>query len=249
MAHTEHGGHRQFLDAAARALISEDDIWQVETLAGGSTLVARTDDGDEGVVALIEVGLLDATVTVDDVLRVEALAAEAGATALDGRPATFICARREPARDAIQAAFLRNMRILNVRPIGANTWGHDEAVLSRQQFTQPPDAPALSEQQWQVIHDGGGNAVFHDRRWIPIATFSGLRAELAWREATEVSSAGSAWGSWCFEMPAGTVMTVPEQPPIPVTSVTLRFHKEMCRLQATSEESAFIALATDWLWG
>lgn len=131
MTRTERLRHRQFLDALAAALIEEDDIWQIETAPEGSALVARADDQDGVVVALIEAGSLDETVTVDHVVRVEGLATRVGATAFDGRPAAFLCSRREPAEGAIQAAYLRNMRILHVRSTGANTWGRDVAVLSQ----------------------------------------------------------------------------------------------------------------------
>lgn len=245
----EHAKHRQFLDALAAALIEEDDIWQIETSPDGSALVARADDQDGVVVALIEAGALDQAVTVDDVVRVEGLAGRVGATAFDGRPAAFLCSRREPAEGAIQAAYLRNMRILHVRSTGADTWGHDVAVLSQQEFTQPRDAPVLDEQEWQEIHNGSDRAVFHDGEQNPIANFAGLRAELVWHEETEVSPWGGAWGTGQFEMPAGTVMTVPGERPLPVTAVTLRFHKETRPVYAASEEGAFADLATSWLWG
>jgi hypothetical protein len=246
---TEHVKHRKFLDALAAALIESDDIWQIETSSDGSALVARADDQDGVVVAVIEAGALDETVTVDHVVRVEGLATRVGATAFDGRPAAFLCSRREPAAGAIQAAYLRNMRILHVRSTGADTWGRDVAVLSHQEFTQPLDAPVLDEQEWQEIHNGSDRAVFHDGEQNPIATFAGLRAELVRHEETEVSSWGSAWGTGKFEMPADTVMTVPGEPPVPVTGVTLRFHKETRPLYAASEEGAFASLATSWLWG
>lgn len=249
MTETEHPRRQQFLDALAGALIEEDDIWQIETSSDGTAVVARADDPDGAVVALIEAGSLDEAVTVDDVLRVESLATRVGAAALDGRPASFMCSRREPAEGAMQAAYLRNMRILHVRSIGADTWGRDVAVLSHQRFTQPHDAPVLDEREWQALHDGSDRAVFHDREQNPIATFAGLRAELLWHEETEVASWGSAWGSGQFEMPAGTVMIVPGQPPVPVTGVTLRFHKEIRPLRAASEPGAFADLATVWLWG
>ncbi|WP_026413401.1 hypothetical protein [Actinomadura oligospora] len=92
-------------------------------------------------------------------------------------------------------------------------------------------------------------AVFQDAQQTPIATFAGLSAELAWHEEPEVSPWGSSWGSSHFDLPAGTTMTIPNQPPLPVTGVTLRFHKETRPLQATQEENAFADLASLWLWG
>ncbi|WP_345675567.1 hypothetical protein [Yinghuangia aomiensis] len=249
MTETEHARRRQFLDALAGALIEEDDIWQIETSSDGSALVARADDQDGLVVALIEAGSLDDAVTVEDVVRVESLASGVGVTAFEGRPAAFLCSRREPAEGAVQAAYLRNMRILHVRSTGPDTWGRDVAVLSHQEFTQPLDAAVLDEREWQEIHDGSDRAVFHDGGQNPIATFAGLRAELAWHEETEVSPWGSAWGTGKFEMPAGTVMTVPGERPLPVTGVTLRFHKETRPVYAASEEGAFADVATGWLWG
>ncbi|MGR6999200.1 hypothetical protein ACU686_15355 [Yinghuangia aomiensis] len=149
MTETEHVGRRQLLDALAAALIEEDDIWQIETSSDGSALVARADDQDGLVVAVIEAGSLDEAVTVDDVVRLERLASGVGATAFDGRPAAFLCSRRKPAEGAIQAAYLWNMRILHVRSTGSDTWGRDVAVLSQQEFTQLHDAPVLDEQEWR----------------------------------------------------------------------------------------------------
>ena len=244
MTRDQPAKYRQFLDAVARALTEEDDIWQFQTLAGGSTLVARAKDDE--VVALIDAGSLDATVTVDDIVRVADLAARVGTTAAsEGRPAAFVCSRRTPSGDAVQSAYLRNLRILNVHPTGEDSWGYDVAILSHQEFTLPPNAPTLSEQQWRAIHDGSNDAVFYDAQQTPIATFVGMRAELAWHEEPEVAS----WGSSHFDLPAGTLMTVPDQPPLPVTGVTLRFHKETRPLRATREESAFADRASAWLWG
>ncbi|MEU8136856.1 hypothetical protein [Streptodolium elevatio] len=248
MAQAEHGGYRKFLGGFARALIAEDDIWQVRTSADGRSLVGRADDGRSSVVALVDAGSLDATVTVEDVERTASLAARVGATADDGQPAAFLCSRRKPAGAAVQAAYLRNIRILNVRSAGADSWGHNVAIVSRQEFGQMPDAPVLDEGQWQAIHDGSHSAVFLDSRQNPIATFPGLCAELAWHEETETSSWGSAWGIGRFTMPPGTLMAVPDQPPIPVTGVTFNFHKEMRRLRAAGEEAAYAALAANWLW-
>jgi len=250
MARDESIGYRRFLDAVARALTEEDDIWRFQTLTGGSTLVARTKDDDEEVVALIDGGSLDTTVTVDDIVRVADLAARVRTTAVsEARPAAFVCSRRVPSGDAVQAAYLRNLRILNVHPTGEGSWGHDVAVVSLHEFTQPPNASTLSEQQWWAVHEGSGDAVFHDAEQVPIASFAGLRAELAWHEESEVTSRGSSWGCSHFDLPAGTLMTVPGQPPLPVTGVTLQFHKETRPLRAAREESAFAELAADWLWG
>ncbi|MEU6780416.1 hypothetical protein ABZ912_14535 [Nonomuraea angiospora] len=246
MTRPEPADHRRFLDAVARAMTEEDDIWRFQTPAGGSTLVARTVDDEPEVVALIDAGSLDATVTVDDVARVADLAAQVGTAATEeGRPAAFMCSRRPPAEEAVKAAYLRNLRILSVHPTGEDSWGYDIAVLSHQALTQPPNAPTLSEQQWSAVHDGIDGAVFRDAEQSPIASFAGLRAVLAWQEEGEVAS----WGSRRFDLPAGTSMVVPDQPPLPVVGVTLRFHKETRPLRGTREESAFADLLTDWLWG
>lgn len=248
MTRDEPAKYRQFLDAVARAMTEEDDIWQFQTLAGGSTLVARAKDEEE-VVALIDAGSLDASVTVDDIVRVADLAARVGATAAsEGRPAAFVCSRRAPSGDAVRAAYLRDLRILNVHPTGEDSWGYDVAILSQQEFTQPPNAPTTSERRWRAINDASDRAVFYDAQQSPIANFAGLRAELAWHEEAEIAPWGP-WGSSHFDLPAGTLMTVPDQPPLPVTGVTLRFHKETRPLRATGEASAFADLASTWLWG
>ncbi|QKG18694.1 hypothetical protein ACTIVE_0328 [Actinomadura verrucosospora] len=206
--------------------------------------MARAEEDE--VVALIDAGSLDATVTVDDIVRVADLAAQVGTTAAsEGRPAGFVCSRRAPSGDAVQAAYLRNLRILNVHPTGEDSWGYALAILAHQEFAQPPNAPTLSEEQWRAVHDGSNDAVFHDAEQTPIATFAGLRAELAWHEEGDAA----AWGSSHFDLPAGTLMTVPDQPPLPVTGVTLRFHEETRPLRATREESAFADLVSTWLWG
>ncbi|MEU0809653.1 hypothetical protein [Streptomyces sp. NPDC005970] len=248
MTQDEPAEHRQFLDAVARALTEEDDIWQFHTPPGGSTLVARADDE---AVALIAAGsLLDATVTVDDIARVADLAARVGTTpAREGRPAAFVCSRRTPSGDAVQAAYLRNLRILSVHPTGEGSWGYDVAILSSHGFTQPQNTATLSKQQWGDVHADIYDAVFHDAQQTPIASFAGMRAELAWQEESHVSSWGNPWGSRHFKLPAGTSMTIPDRPSLPVTGVTLQFHKETRPLRATREESAFAELASDWLWG
>ncbi|MGW0197967.1 hypothetical protein [Nonomuraea sp. NPDC003201] len=244
MTRAEPADHRRFLDAVARAMSEEDDIWQFQTPAGGSTLVARAVDAELEVVALIDAGSLDASVTVDDVARVADLAAQVGTTAAwEGRPAAFLCSRRTPTEEAVKAAYLRNLRILSVHPTGEDSWGYDMAILSHQEFTQPPNAPTLSEQQWRAVHDGSDGAVFRDAQQSPIASFAGLCAVLAWQEE------GASWGSRRFDLPAGTSMVVPDQPPLPVAGVTLRFHKETRPLRGSREESAFADLLTDWLWG
>ncbi|MFI6743581.1 hypothetical protein ACIBI9_62850 [Nonomuraea sp. NPDC050451] len=245
MTRAQPAEYRQFLDGVARAMTEEDDIWQFQMLAGRSTLVAHAAD-DEVVVALIDAGSLDVTVTVDDIVRVADLAVQVGTTAAsEGRPAAFVCSRRTPTEEAVKAAYLRKLRILSVHPTGEDSWGYDIATLSHQKFTRPPNAPTLSEQQWSVIHDGIYGAVFYDAQQTPIASFAGLCAVLNWQEKTGVVS----WGSRHFDLPAGTLMLVPGQPPLPVVGVTLQFHKETRPLRGTREESAVADLVTDWLWG
>jgi hypothetical protein len=248
MTRDEPAEYRRFLDAVARALTQDEDIWQFRTPAGGSALVARAGDEDGGVVALIDAGALDATVTAGHVARVADLAARVEATASEGRPAAFVCSRRTPSEDAVQAAYLRNLRILNVHPTGEDSWGYDVAIVTHRRFTQPPDAPTLSEQQWRAVHDDSDEAVFHDARQTPIATFAGLRAALAWHEESEVAPWGSPWGRSHFDLPAGTLMTVPDRFSLPVAGVTFEFQKETRPLRATREEAAFADLASDWLW-
>ncbi len=230
MAMTEDDSveRRSFLDGLAQAFTDDEDIWQFETLAG-ELMLARTEDDE--VVALFDAGSLDSPVDAERVARVAELAAQVGATTFGGRPAAFVCSRRVPSDDAVQAAYLNNLCILVVRSVGENAWGYDIASVSRQQFTQPADADTLSELKWQVVHEQSDIAVFYDSAQNSIATFAGLSATLAWRE--------QAGGVWHFDLPTGTVMSVPGQPPIPITGVTLHFHNEVRPLQAAREAPAF----------
>ncbi|MEV1169908.1 hypothetical protein [Nonomuraea sp. NPDC049784] len=246
MMRDEPAGYRRFLDGVARAMADEDDIWQFQLLAGGSTLVARAADDDGAAVALIDAGSLNATVAVDDIARLADLAVQVGATASQGRPAAFVCSRRTPTEDAVKVAYLRNLRILSVHPTGEDSWGYDYALLSHQKITQPPNAPTLSERQWEDVHHDIRYAVFYDAQHIPIASFAGLSALLAWQEENDLAGTG---GLRHFDLPAGTLMVIPDQPPIPVVGVTLRFHKETRPLRAAGEEGAFADLVTEWLWG
>ncbi|MFR9726570.1 hypothetical protein ACL02R_24900 [Streptomyces sp. MS19] len=251
----EPTGARQFLDTLARLWGEEDDEWRFEAVADGSALVARTvveyrSAPDARLVALVDARALDATVTVDDVARVADLAARVGAAPLEkGKPAAFVCTRRVPSAEAVQAACLRGVRILSVRELEGGRWGYDRSVLSSQEFTQPRDAAAIGEDRWSSVHADADRAVFRDARGVAFSSFEGLRAVLEWEEETEVSPGGGAWGRRRFGMPAGTSMTLPGHPPVPVSGVTLAFHRETRELRATREEGAFRERLSAWLWG
>lgn len=232
-----------FLDIVAGALPEDGEEWQFQKVAGGSALVARLDLDESSVVVLIDVQSLDAVVTTDHVARVAGLAVQAGTSVLFEGPSAFICSRHTPPDDAVLAADLRGIRILSVFATGEGAWGQHRASASHQEFTQPPAAPALTEPQWLAVHQGSSRAVFHDAGQTPIASFVGIVATLAWHDPTQ-----GKWGTHRVDLPAGATMTVPDQPPVPVSGVVLQFHRDTAPLQATGEAQAYAEIITNWLW-